>query len=536
MYIELLSAYAEQTSIGANHMTLIWILAAFVMGIIAKKLNLPTLVGYLTAGFLLALGGLQSNVTIEAIGDLGVVLLLFTVGLHINFRSLIQIQVVGVGLLHLIISTIFFALVLTLWQLPIMAIFLIAVSLSFSSTILTAKTMENRNELDSYHGRLAIGILILQDMVAVFLLAIAGGGAPTWWALALLGLPILRPVLLYIMYEVGRDELLVIYGLLLALGMGWLFDIVGLDAKLGALIAGMLIAGDTRSDELYEKLWGLKEIFLVGFFLQVGLTGLPDRDGWIMVGSMLLLLPLKGILFFFLIVGFNLRARTAFLSSISLTAYSEFALIVTATAAKSNLVDAEFAVMIGILVALSYALNAPVSRVVNQLWQRFEPSLLRFERDVRHPDHEPRSLGATDYVVLGMGQAGTAAYDYLVSQGKRPLGLDADPAQIQNQLQLGRRVIYGDANDPDLWTGLDLSHVEAVLVTVSNTSAEVNAVKNLRAERFTGFIAALLARPESRTLLEQAGVTISFLPIAQAGRELAQASLGQTTAPTNSLS
>lgn len=348
-----------------------------------------------------------------------------------------------------------------------------------------------------------------------------GSGIHNILAVALFALPLLRPLLIKVLYMVGRDELLLIYGLLLALGVGWLFEWVGLDAKLGALVAGMLLAGDERADELYEQLWGLKEVFLVGFFLQVGLAGLPDMSGWGTIGLLLLFLPIKAVLFFALMLGFRLRARTAFLSTVSLTAYSEFALIVVASAAASGLIASQFVVITGLLVAISYTINAPISRVVNQLWQRLEPTLSRWERDVQHPDHEPRSLGVADYIVLGMGEAGTAAYDYLVSQGKRPLGLDADPAQIQQQLQTGRRVIYGDANDPELWTELDFSHVEGVLMTLIQTDAEAQAAEHLRREGFNGFVAALLHRPENRAMLQDAGVSVSFLPIAQAGRELA---------------
>jgi predicted Kef-type K+ transport protein len=309
---------------------------------------------------------------------LGVVLLLFTVGLHISFRSLVQPEVFGVGALHLMVSTAVFSFILLALQTPLLPAVLIAMGLSFSSTVLTAKSLDARGELDSYHGRLAIGILILQDVVAVLLLAVAGGSTPSWWALALLALPLARPLLIRLMYAVGRDELLLIYGLLLALGVGWLFEQVGLDGKLGALIAGMLLAGDPRSDELYDNLWGLKEVFLVGFFLEVGLAGLPDEGGWGIIGLFLLVLPLKAVLFFALKLLFKLRARTSFLSTISLTAYSEFALIVVAGAAASGLVGDRFVVITGLLVALSFAINAPISRLVNPLWRRFGPSLTRF--------------------------------------------------------------------------------------------------------------------------------------------------------------
>jgi hypothetical protein len=189
--------------------------------------------------------------------------------------------------------------------------------------------------------------------------------------------------------------------------------------------------------------------------------------------------------------------------------------------------------MIGLLVAISFALNAPVSRAVNPLWRQLASRLERFERDVPHPDHEPRTVGSADYIVLGMGQAGLAAYDYLIAAGKRPLGIDSDPAKIREMLGTGRRVIYGDANDPELWTGLDLSSVNGVLITLDTAAAEINAAKNIRAEGFDGFIAALLRYSENRAPLREAGVSLSFLPLAQAGRELAQASLDSRSGDGN---
>ena len=154
-----------------------------------------------------------------------------------------------------------------------------------------------------------------------------------------------------------------------------------------------------------------------------------------------------------------------------------------------------------------------------------------------YPNRQLRITGYTDnsgtpeYKQWLSERRAKAVYDYLVAQGKRPLGLDADPIRIQHHLQAGRRVIFGDAKDLDLWTQLDLSHVEAVLMTLSHVTAKVMAAKHLRQEGYDRFMAALLRYPENEAQLREAGITISFLPIAQAGVELAQASLGQSTTP-----
>jgi Trk K+ transport system NAD-binding subunit len=135
-----------------------------------------------------------------------------------------------------------------------------------------------------------------------------------------------------------------------------------------------------------------------------------------------------------------------------------------------------------------------------------------------------------------MGQAGLAAYDYLIGEGRRPLGIDSDPARIRQMLETGRRVLYGDANDPELWTGLDLSGINGVMLALNNAPAEINATQNLRDEGFDGFIAALLRYTENRSALQNAGVSVSFLPLAQAGRELAQACLENETGSLVSIS
>ena len=258
-------------------MDIVWIGVAFSAGLLARVFRIPTMVGYLTAGLVLSVVGVPENSDlIGTIGDLGVTLLLFTVGLHLRIQSIIQSEVLGTGSIHLAISTVVFGGIgiLAGWDIPTSII--VGIALGFSSTVLTAKSLEARGEINAYHGRIAIGILIVQDVVAIVLLAVSGGGQPSPLALGLFALILLRPILIRLLIWSGTEELLLIYGLLLAPGIGLIFEHVGLDSKLGALVAGLLLSGHPLSDELYEKLWGLKEVFLVGFFLQVGLIGLPD--------------------------------------------------------------------------------------------------------------------------------------------------------------------------------------------------------------------------------------------------------------------
>jgi predicted Kef-type K+ transport protein len=509
-------------------MDVFWIAIAFLAGLIAKALRLPTLVGFLGAGLVLSLFGISSSDLLHELGEIGVILLLFSVGLHLRLKSLIRSEVLAVGGIHLVISTIIFALIgLATGLDPIVAI-LIAVALGFSSTVLTAKSLEARNELDSYHGRVAIGILILQDVVAIVLLALIGGKDFTVWAFLLLLLPLLRPMLTRLMVISGYDELALLFGLIMAAGFAYLFKLVGLSAELGALAGGMLLAGHEQTKTLDESLWSLKEVFLVGFFLDIGLAGFPDLNGLAFVLVLLALLPIKAILFFFLFIRFRLRSRTAFVSTISLTAYSEFALIVSATAFEANLVSQNVVVTLALLVAVSFVINAPLSRAANNLWERWEPSLVNLERDVEHPDHRPQTVGYSVYLIVGMGRVGTAAYDYICKNGARPVGIDADPNQVQHHLKVGRRVVYGNAQDSELWDDSLLTHVEGVMLALPNLEAKIRATRLLREYGFAGPINALIRTEENSQPLIEAGVNSVFLPLTEAGRALAQVSLSSS--------
>jgi glutathione-regulated potassium-efflux system ancillary protein KefC len=503
----------------------IWIAVAYLLGLTVSYLKVPPLVGYLAGGLALFGMGATASELLHDIGHLGVLLLLFTIGLHLRFRSILRLEVLGAGSLQLIISAILFTAAGLAFGLDITAAVILAIALGFSSTVLAAKTLEARSELEAYHGRIAIGILILQDIVAIVLLAFSGLGAPSPWALLLLLIPLARPLLLRLLAASRHDELLLLYGLLLALGSGALFESLGLSGELGAVAAGALLAGHPQADELAEKLWGLKEAFLVAFFLEIGLAGVPSIGGIVLALGLLLFLPLRTMLYFFLMVALKLRARTGFMVGISLTSYSEFALIAGAPAASAGLIPESALLVLALTVVLSFVVGAPLNRVVHPLYSRLESRLVRFERPTDHPDETPRLLGSARSLVFGMGRTGLAAYNALTEQGKRPVGLDSDPGKIEHHRREGLRVLYGDAEDPELWEQLDFDRLDTVILTVPDFEARLHAVEGLRSHGFGGVISTLSMFPEEEEPLREAGADIIAHPLSEAGTGLVEQSL-----------
>lgn len=512
-------------------MDILWVGMAFLFGMLVSRIKLPPLVGYLAAGAALSTYGYQPGAALHEIAHLGVLFLLFTVGLHLRLKNIIRIEVLGTGGIHLLITTAIFSPIALALGYSLGSSVIIGILLGFSSTVLTAKNLERRRELGAFHGRVAIGILILQDLVAIALLGLTSGATPSPWSLTLLALPLLRPAILKLVELSREEELKLLFALMLALGGGTLFQNLGLSSELGALVAGMLLSGSSVADDLSKKLWGLKEAFLVGFFLEVGLTGLPNMQDFYLALAALALLPLKSVLFFGLMLLFKLRARTAFIATISLTSYSEFMLIAGTVAASAGLVPVGVVVAFALLTAISFALNAPLAIWEEQLWKRLEMTLIHFERDVRHPDQQIISLGSAEFLVVGMGNAGQAAYDYLKNQEKHVVGMDIDPARIEHNLEEGRRVIYGDMQDVELWQNLDLQHLQSVILAIGTLESKVNATRYLRTNHFGGSVLALTMHENEQPELQRAGASAVCLPITEAGRKLAELSMSNHNVP-----
>lgn len=493
-------------------MEVIWIAAAFICGLAVKTIGLPPLIGFLVAGFILNIYGFQSTQILEFISHLGVLLLLFTVGLKLRLKNLIRLEVLAGSLLHLfLMSMVFIALLIALSGLDKQTIVIVAIALCFSSTVVAAKVLEQKKELRAFHGRVAIGILIMQDIVAVVLLSVAGDHSPTLWAFSVLALPLLKPFIHKLLDWSGHEELLALYGLLLAVVIGGAgFELLGLSSELGALLLGIILADHTRATEMSRSLWSLKEIFLVGFFLQIGMAGLPEMQNILIAIGLVLLLPLKVLLYFAVLLIFRLRSRTSFLAALSLATYSEFGLIIAQMGVDAEWIPVEWLVTIAFAVALSFIFAAPFNRAAHTIYGRYERILCRLESKQRHPDDEPIHIGTAQILIMGMGRVGTGAYDFLKHRKQQCVGLDSDPGQVEKHLKAGRRVLYADAEDPGLWQNLHIDHVTTVLLAMPDLEANIIAVKQLRRRGYGGLIAATGVFPEHVTAIIEAGADVAY--------------------------
>lgn len=506
------------------------IAVAFFFGWIAQQFGLPPMVGFLISGFVLHALGQRGGDTLETISNLGVTLMLFTIGLKLRLRGLLRPEIWAGTSLHIAGTSAAFGLIflglrafgaplfgsLTIWT-----ALLLALALSFSSTVFAVKALQESGEMGALHGRVAVGILIMQDLIAVIFLSASSGKLPSWMSLGLLaGLLALRPAMGWLMERSGHGELITLCGLFLALVLGWNgFESVGLKGDLGSLFLAVLIGQYPKSKELAKSLIGLTDLLLVGFFLTIGLKGLPDWREVTVASLLVLLIPFKIALFFALLTRFHLRARTAWIAGLSLGSYSEFALIVIALAVAKGWMREDWLTIEAIALSLSFLAAAPLNRNAELLYDRLSSWLHSFETPGSHPDDLPVRIEGERIAIFGMGRVGLAAYTVLEKRfPKRVIGLDRDAAQVDVHRSAARNVVLADATDSDFWERVQFKEgIDLVILAMPKHSANLHAAQTLKRHSFKGVVAAIAKFDDEVKELRAVGVDTAFDLYSEAG-------------------
>jgi predicted Kef-type K+ transport protein len=511
-------------------MVLLILGAAFLLGALAVRIGLPPLVGYLIAGFLLSSLGVEQEPLLKDIADIGITLLLFTIGLKLNPGRLAKSEILAGAPVHMLATVIVFGAAIA-WMgkngtgdmapMGWTSALLVAFALSFSSTVFAVKMFEDKHEIGSRHADTAIGILIVQDIVAVVFLALTSGAYPSIWTLVLMGgLFAARPLLFRLMAVCDHGELLVLFGMLLAVAGYGAFEWVGLKGDLGALVVGMLVAAHPKASELGETLFGFKNLFLTAFFLNIGLLGFPTLGGLSLALVLTLAMPLKSILFYILLTVFRLPPRTAMLTSLGLANYSEFGLIVGSVCVSKGWIESQWLVILAVALSLSFVVAAPANTFSSAIHARWSSRLNRNRKKSEVSEMEPIVDGSVKIAVIGMAGIGTAAYDQIRrTYGPVVMGIDFCTDVVEDHRKKGRNVVYGDADDSGFWERIMLSrsNVELVMIALPDVKTIVFAVGQMRGKGYRGRIIASLHYQDEIDRLKKVGLDVGFLVYEEAG-------------------
>ncbi len=486
----------------------------FLGGTLAVLVRMPPLVGFLVAGFALNGAGVAELPLLDDLADVGVTLLLFSIGLKLDVRFLLRREVWGTALAHMGLSiplTIGYLAALGLVGSALLdgqgarTLLLVAFALSFSSTVFVVKVLDDRSDSLSLYGRVAIGILIIQDLAAVVFMAVASDSSPGWRTLLLLGVLLLAVPLRRVWHLLGHGEMQVVFGIFVALVPGFvLFNALGLKGELGALVMGALLAGDAAANELSHRLLSVKDLLLVGFFVSIGFSG--DLT-WSAVGlglALLLPLPLQGWLYMVLLRWGRLRRRTSALAGLALTNHSEFGLIVVAVGISSGLLADDWLVVISVAVAASFLLASVLNSRSSRVLPWLARSLPRLSPSSLHPEDRYVDLGNAHAVVLGMGRVGSAAYRRLVEEhGLSVVGVESNRDRVAALRRAGIHALEADAADREFWVRVaHTTGVEVAILAMPFHGTNRVALAELHRSGFRGRVVAVAQYDDdARTLL-----------------------------------
>lgn len=507
--------------------------AAVLGGLVAVLLRLPPLVGFLAAGFALGAAGAPTLPYLEPIADLGVVLLLFAIGLKLDVRTLLRREIWLTTVVHLAISVAiglgFLGLLAVIGfgfvaDESLSALALVGFALSFSSTVFVVKVLDDRSDTTSLYGRIAVGVLVMQDVAAVIFLSLSSGHAPSPWAFALLALIPGAWVLHRIWDHIGHGELQALFGVAVAVVLGYgLFELVGIDGDVGALVVGVLLASHPQAAELSRSLMTFKDLMLVAFFVQIGLHGTPNLLEIGLAGLLLLILPFQVGAYALVLWLMRLRRRTSFLAGLVLANYSEFGIIVVAVGASAGLLDEHWVVVVSLAVAFSFGLSAIVNRRGVELATRLSRLLPSRGTDRLHPEDRLVDIGEADALVLGLGRVGAATYARLRDEyGLSVVGVEHDRTRVAALEDEGYEVVRADATDLEFWTRVQRAgRVKVAVLAMPFHNANLIALTRLQAAGFTGKVAAVARYDDDVAELQRHGADAVFHLYGSAGFALA---------------
>ena len=469
---------------------------AWFFGLLISRIGLPPMVGFLAAGFAYNFAGFEAPEGLQTISDLGVTLLLFSIGLKLKLKDLATSEVWGTSVAHIVVSTVFFSGVIflgqlifdiPLFELSALSIVILAFGLSFSSTVYAVKVLEEKGDMGALYGKVAIGILVMQDIFAVVFLTVSEGKYPSLTAILVLVLliPHVRKVIYKLLDYAGHGELLVVSGLFFALGAGYeFFYSVDLKGDLGALILGIVISNHPKSKALAKSLLSFKELMLVGFFLSVGMQGLPNLPVVLTALGLVLMLPVKTWLYMVITTRFGLRARTSLFSSITLGNFSEFGLIVAALGVSQGFLSVDWLLVMAIAVSASFAVAAPFSDRAEVTYHNNKKMWDVYQKSELNPKDEILDTEDSTILIIGMGRVGAGAYTSLSeSRPNKVLGIELNEDRANELSAQGYNVKVADATDTDFWNMVRISEPaeEMILLAMPNHKSNLFAAERIQA-------------------------------------------------------
>lgn len=479
------------------------LVVAAIAGIVAKYFKQPLIIGYLLAGFVLAFFGIIKNdAALSGLGQIGVTLLLFLVGLEMNLGELPSIGrvalIVGIG--QVAFTTLLGFLLAVLLGFAVLPSLYISIALSFSSTIIVVKLLGEKNDLFSLYGRIATGILLVQDFVAFVLLIFLSGLGKGDLSFVNLFVISFKAIALFILvwalskkilpniferFVASSPELLFIGGTAWALGVSSLVaGPLGFSFEIGGFLAGLALSNLPEHLQIASRTRPLRDFFLTIFFMLLGTSVLFGSIGSIWVPAIVLsLLVLIGhpIIVFILLGLLGYKKRTSFLTGLSVAQISEFSFILMATGlALGHVSEAEVATVV-LVGAITMTASTYLILEAKKLYPKLKKYLSIFEKDTTYESVLMEETSLTDHIILiGSGRTGRNLLSFFKKKKWPFLVVDNNPNVFHRLTAERTPVLFGDIGDEEVLDLAKLERARLVVSTVSELNENLNLLERIR--------------------------------------------------------
>lgn len=533
-----------------TEITTLLVLAA-LLGFVGMLLRQPLIVSFIAVGLIAGpsvLDIVQSEEQIELLSELGIAVLLFLVGIKLDVKLIRSIG--GISLLTGLGQVAFTSIIGYFIGLAVgldhIASIYVAVALTFSSTIIIVKLLSDKREIDSLHGQIALGFLIVQDLVVVLamivLAAIGIGSAQgdtestSMWQVGVSGVGLLLFVIVFVRYIANplteqlakAPELLVIYAIAQAALFAAIGDLIGLGMEVGGLLAGVALASTRYRESISARLAPLRDFLLLFFFIALGSTldlslldahipGAIIFSLFVLLGNPLIVLTIMGAM--------GYRKRTGFLAGLTVAQISEFSLIFIAMGVSLGHVQQDVLGLVTLVGIVTIAASTYMITYSHSLYALLEPLLGIFERagTPREQSTEQQSIGQYQVVIFGLGRLGTAIAARLRENGIKVLGLDFNPSAIKYWNSLGLDTAYGDVKDAEFIGELPLRNAHWVVSTIPHHHTGVSSedtiktiIQLTRSAGFRGKLAAVSHNTTENEELRLMGIELVLEPFQDA--------------------
>ena len=483
---------------------LIILASSLVVIAMFRRLKLPPVLGYLCVGLFVgptALDWVNDSPDLPDLAELGVVFLLFSLGLEFSLPKMLKLRrvVFGLGSLQVLCSAVALGGLLYAFGMSFNGAFLLGAGLALSSTAIVSKELTSLGEIFSRHGQNAIGVLLFQDVVAVLLLTLvpvfAGSSDQAWyWALPItLGKTVIlffgllfasRFLLPRLFHEVAASrsaELFVLLALVIVLLTAWLTHLLGLSPALGAFLAGMLLGESHYRHQIEADIRPFRDILLGLFFVSIGMLidlQLFVHDGFLILGLTLALMLIKGCVVALLVKLRGSDGETAWRSGLALAQGGEFCFALMAQMQLNSLIPPQIA---GYLLAATFC-----SMLLTPLLLRAAPKIAASLHRQSYEEAELEEITAQSaelhghVVMCGYGRVGQSIGRFLHRENKDFVALDYDPDRIQEAAKADNSVHYGDARRGDLLRAVGVDRARLLVIAVDNTEVAMSVLMEAR--------------------------------------------------------